>query len=59
MHKAYFFSGFRGLAGAAGLTGTGTPNIEPRILAGRPAGLLPLAVEGARSSFSRKGGDEG
>ena len=57
--QAYCRSGFGGLAGAAGLAGTGSPNIEPRMLDGRPAGLLPLVEEGARSSLSRTGGDVG
>lgn len=59
MSKAYCRSSLGGLAGAAGLAGTGRPNIEPRILDGRAAGLLPLVVEGARSNFSRTGGDVG
>lgn len=57
--RAYCRSGFGGLAGTAGLGGIGSPNIEPIILDGRPTGLLPLVVEGARSSLSRTGGDEG
>ena len=56
---AYCRSGFGGLAGAAGLAGVGSPNIVPRILDGRPAGLLPLEVYGARSNFSRTGVDVG
>lgn len=57
--RAYCRSGFGGLAGAAGLAGVGSPKIDPRILDGRPAGLLPLVVDGARSNFSRTGGDVG
>lgn len=58
--RAYCRSGFGGLAGAAGLGGgIGSPNIEPRILDGRPAGLFPLVVEGARSSLSLTRGDDG
>ena len=58
--RAYCRSGFGGLAGAADLGGgTGSPNIEPRILDGRLAGLLSLVVEGARSYLWRTGGDEG
>ena len=53
VNKAYCRSGLGGRAGAAGLAGRGSPNIEPRILDGRPAGLVPLVVEGARSTFSR------
>lgn len=60
VYKAYCCSsGLGGLAGAAGLAGMGNPNIEPRILDGRVAALVPLAVEGARSNFSRTGGDVG
>lgn len=51
--KAYCRSGLGGLAGAAGLGGMGSPNIEPRMLDGRPAGLVPLVIELARSTFSR------
>ena len=58
-YKAYCRSGLGGLAGAAGLAGTGSPNIEPRILDGRPAGLVPLVVECARSAFSRTCDDVG
>ena len=57
--KAHCRSGLGGLAGAAGLAGVGGPNMEPKILDGRPAGLFPLVVEGARSNFSRTGGDVG
>ena len=57
--RAHSRSGFGGLVGAAGLGGTGSPNIEPRILDGRLGGLFPLVVEGARSTFSRAGGDVG
>lgn len=52
-------SGLRGLAGAAGLAGVECPNIEPKMLDGRAAGLVPRVVEGARSNFSRTGGDVG
>lgn len=52
-------SGLGGLAGGTGLAGVGSPNIEPRILEGRAAGLVPLVVEGARSNFSRTGGEVG
>lgn len=52
-------SGLGGLAGAAALGGMGSPNIEPIILDGRAADLLPLVEEGARSNLSRTGGDVG
>lgn len=58
VYKAYCRSGLGGLAGTAGLGGIGSPNIEPMILDGRAAALFPL-VEGARSNFSRTGGDVG
>ncbi len=57
--RAHCRSGFGGLVGAAGLGGTGSPNIEPRILDGRLGGLFPFAMEDARSTFSRAGGDVG
>ena len=59
VYKAYCCSGLGGLAGGTGLAGVGSPNIEPRILEGRAAGLVPLVVEGARSNFSRTGGEVG
>ena len=57
VYEAYCRSGLGGLAGGAGLAGVGSPNIEPIMLDGRAAGLVPLVVEGARSNFSRTGGD--
>ena len=48
-----------GFEGAAGFAGRGTPNMEPRILGGLPAGLLLLEIEDARSIFSRTGDDMG
>lgn len=59
VYKAYCRSAFGGVAGAAGLAGVGSPKIEPKILDGRPACLLPRVVEGARSNFSRTGVDMG
>ena len=59
MFQTYCRSGFGCFAGAAGLAGVGSPNMEPIILDGRPAGLLRWVVEGARSGFSRTCGGVG